>query len=620
MAVKKKRGHSKAPNEKQESAKEELQSLNEELSTANNQLRDTVRYLETANNDLVNLLNCTDIAIVWLDTGLRIKRFTPATTRLFNLIATDIGRPIGDIVKRFKDDDLLVDAQQLLRDLTPVEKEVPTEDNRWYARRITPHRKRDNRIDGIVITLVEITKRKWAADAIAQRLAAVVESSADAIFSKDLDGTVRSWNQGAERLYGYAAEEIVGQSIRVTVPGDRAEEWRHAMARLARGEHVEQLETERVHKDGRRISVMVTYSPIQDSVGKVVGVSAIARDVSERKRAEATLRDREERLQAILHTAMDAIITIDYRGIIQSVNDAAERMFGYTAVEMIGQSVNMLIPTPYRKAHDGYLARYLQTGEKHIIDAIRETEAQRKDGTVFPVDLAVNEIKHLKLFTGIHHDLTKRKQLERDVVEIASQEQRRIGQDLHDSVAQELTALSLLAGDLTESLQNDPNHALNLVERIVQGLQRSQNELRSVLRGLLPVSVDGRGLMSALDDLATRVNKETSVMCTFDCPKPVAVADNVTATHLFLIAQEAVHNAVTHGQPRNVRIALLSNDRMVLTVRCDGVGMATMPPQNQGMGLRIMHNRAAIIGATLTIERAQPTGTLVTCALARKMR
>jgi PAS domain S-box-containing protein len=118
---------------------------------------------------------------------------------------------------------------------------------------------------------------------------------------------------------------------------------------------------------------------------------------------------------------MDAIITTDYRGIIRSVNAAAERMFGYAAAEMmIGRNVTMLMASPYREAHDGYIARYLQTGEKRVIGTSREIEARRKDGSLFPVDLAVSEIEHLKLFTGIHRDLTQRRQLEREVVETAS--------------------------------------------------------------------------------------------------------------------------------------------------------------------------------------------------------
>ena len=480
-------------NEELETSKEELQSLNEELSTVNNQLHDKVEEVESATNDMANLLNATDIATVFLDAGLRIKLFTPAATRMFNLIATDRGRPIGDIVKKFTDDDLLREAQQLLRDLTPREKEVRTEDGRWYIRRIMPYRTLDNRIDGVVITFVDITERKQAADAVVRRLAAVVESSADAIFSKDLDGTIRTWNRGAERLYGYSRDEAVGRSVKMLVPEDRVDEWTKVMAMLARGEHVEQLETERVRKDGQRVAVALTVSPIRDSDGKVVSASVTGRDIS------------------------------------------------------------------------------------------------------------------------------RRKELEREVVEIASLEQRRIGQDLHDSVSQELTALNMLAGNLAETLRSDPANAPQLVERMVLGLQRSQQELRAVMRGLFPVSVDAEGLMAALSDLANRTRQEGKATCVFDCPKPVLVEDNLVATHLYLIAQEAVHNAVKHARCQNIRISVESNHLLVLRVQDDGIGIPDQPTENHGgLGLRIMRNRAAIIGATLTIEPAKPAGTVVTCALARK--
>ena len=731
-------------NEELETSKEELQSLNEELSTVNNQLHDKVGDLEAANNDMANFLNSTEVATVFLDSQFRIRRFTPAATRLFNLIAGDVGRPIGDIVKRFADDNLLKDAGQFLHDLQPRDKEVRLDDGAWCLRRMVPYRTLDNRIDGVVFTFVDITERKLAADALVRRLAAIVESSADAIYSKDLDGTVRTWNAGAERLYGYKADEVIDRSVLATVPKDRVEEWNTIMGRLARGEHVEQMESERVRKDGRRVPIVLTYSPIRNADGKVLGVSAIVRDMSERKRADEALReseqrfrlmadaapvliwlsgadksctwfnkpwldfvgrpiekelgngwtenvhpddydrclktyvtafdgrqpfrmeyrlkrhdgeyrwvldngipllaaggeltgyigtciditerkaaegalqDREERLRAILDTAADAIITVDGRGIIQSVNRATERMFGYAAAEMLGRNVSMLMPSPYREAHDGYMARYARTREKHIIGISREVDARRKDGSVFPTDLAVSEIEHLGLFTGIHRDLTERKQLERDVVEAASLEQRRIGQDLHDSVAQELTALNILAGDLVDVLRTDPASGTPLADRISQGLHRSQQELRAVLRGLLPVAVDAEGLMAALTDLAARTQQEGKVSCTFDCPRPVVLTDNLMATHLYLIAQEAVRNAVKHARSRHVRIALESNQFLVLRVRDDGVGMPVPETENPGLGLRIMRNRAAVIGAALTIEPGKPTGTVVTCSLARR--
>src|SRR5262249_21044647 len=150
------------------------------------------------------------------------------------------------------------DSEVVLRDLVPREREVRVEDGSWYLRRIIPYRTRDNRIDGVVTTFMDITERKRATDVVARRLAAIVESSADAIFSKDLTGIVGTWNRGAERLFGFTADEILGQSIRMTVPDERAAEWRQVMDRVARGESVEQMETERLRKEGRRIPIVVT--------------------------------------------------------------------------------------------------------------------------------------------------------------------------------------------------------------------------------------------------------------------------------------------------------------------------------------------------------------------------
>lgn len=355
------------------------------------------------------------------------------------------------------------------------------------------------------------------------------------------------------------------------------------------------------------------------SQSQVRGVEAESQTAAAGDDALRALHESQERILAILNTAVDAIITIDQRGIVLSVNPATERMFGYSAAEIVGQNIKMLMPPPYRDEHDGYLARYQQTREKHIIGIGREVEARRKDGRVFSVDLAVSEVDHLNIFTGILRDITRRKELERDVVEIASQEQRRIGQDLHDSVAQELTALNLLVGDLIETLRSAPASSLKLAKQIAQGLRRSEQELRAVLRGLLPVSIDSQGLMAALSDLAERIQRQGKLTCSFDCPTSVSVADNLAATHLYLIAQEAVHNAVKHARARNIRIALNNaGPTLMLSVEDDGTGMPAGPAELRGLGLRIMRNRAAILGARLTVKAAMPAGTVVTCSLARK--
>jgi two-component system CheB/CheR fusion protein len=605
-------------NEELETSKEELQSLNEELTTVNNQLQDKVHELEAANNDMANLLNCTDVATVFLDRAFRIKRFTPAAGRLFHFVAADLGRPLGDITARFSDPELLADAGQVLSQLTPREKEVSTAEG-WWSRRIMPYRTQDDRVEGVVITFVDVSERKQAADAIVRRLVAIVESSADGIFSKDLDGVIRTWNRGAERLYGHTAEEAVGQSVRLIIPEDRAGELAAIMDQLRCGESVA-METERVRKDGQRVPVALTISPLRDGAGRVTSASVIVRDVSERQRTEQALRDNQERLQAILDAAVDAIVTIDDHGVIRSVNAATERMFGYAAGEMIGRNVKVLMPPPYNDQHDGYLERYRQTGEKHIIGIGREVQGRRKDGSLFPVDLAVSEMSGpgRRLFTGILRDLSVRKDLERAVLEVATLEQQRIGQELHDTSAQELTALALLADSLLPALAEQSPVEASIVNKMAEGLKRVLGQIRSISRGLIRVEVDAEGLMAALAELAGQTTELHGVTCTFACKEPVRVADNHTATQLYCIAREAVTNALKHSQARNIRISLEGDGQAVtLRVQDDGTGLPEPPPDTRGMGMKIMRYRAGLINAHLSIGSADLGGAVVTCTFSK---
>jgi PAS domain S-box-containing protein len=244
------------------------------------------------------------------------------------------------------------------------------------------------------------------------RLAAIIDSSDDAIISRDVDGKITSWNRGAQRLFGYSSREVVGQPLTLLIPPDRREEEARIVDRLERGEHIEHYETTRVAKDGRRVHVSLTVSPLRDSAGTIQGASKIIRDISDRKRMEDEVSQGRVRLRAILDTAIDAIISIDGRGAILSVNPATERMFGYTARELLGRNVNILMPEPNHAEHDGYLARYKHTGEKRIIGIGREVQARRKDGSVFAIDLAVSEVEPGALFTGIIRDISDRKAVE----------------------------------------------------------------------------------------------------------------------------------------------------------------------------------------------------------------
>ncbi len=164
-------------------------------------------------------------------------------------------------------------------------------------------------------------------------------------------------------------------------------------------------------------------------------------------RSESAVRDHEERLRAILETAVEGIITIDERGTIESFNPASEKIFGYAAAEVIGKNVSVLMPTPHREQHDGYIENYKHTGQAKIIGIGRETFGRKKDGTVFPMDLSVSEVKlsDRRMFTGFMRDITERKRLEKEILEISEREQRRIGQDLHDGLCQHLAGIEMLS-------------------------------------------------------------------------------------------------------------------------------------------------------------------------------
>jgi two-component system, LuxR family, sensor kinase FixL len=251
-------------------------------------------------------------------------------------------------------------------------------------------------------------------DSAADILAAIVESSDDAIIAKDLEGTVLAWNGGAERMYGYTAAEIIGRPISLLIPPDQPDELIEITARLARGERVEHYETVRVTKDGRRLDVSLSISPVRDAGGKVVGASTIARDITARNQDIRRLRESEARLRSIVDAAVDGIIVIDAHGTVEAFNPGAERLFGYQAAEVVGRSINLLMPSPYREEHDGYIDRYMKTGQARIIGIGREVSALRKDGSSFPVHLSVGEMSlhGERKFSGILHDLSSRVQME----------------------------------------------------------------------------------------------------------------------------------------------------------------------------------------------------------------
>jgi len=365
--------------EELETSREELQSINEELTTVNQELKGKVDELGHSNSDMQNLMDATAIATVFLDRDLRITRYTPSAVTLFNLIVTDLGRPLSDLATRLDYPELSEDARRVLERLVPIEREVGLPDGKWFLSRLLPYRTVDDRIAGVVVSFIDITERKQAEE-VRLWLSAVVASSTDAIISFSMDHTILSWNAGAERIFGYGATDAIGQPLSMLAPGG-ADEQDRVIRQLRQDTAVTNLETVWRCQDGSDIHVALSVSPIKDTQGAVIGGTAIARDITQQRKAAEALRISEERLRLTVENATDyAIFSTDLERNITVWNTGAQRVLGYAESEVLGRSADIIFTDADRAA--GAPAQEAQSALREG-RAADDREHQRKDGSRF---------------------------------------------------------------------------------------------------------------------------------------------------------------------------------------------------------------------------------------------
>ena len=241
------------------------------------------------------------------------------------------------------------------------------------------------------------------------------ESAPNGMVITDAAGMILHLNGEIERCFGYARDDLVGRPIETLIPERFRKAHRTYISNFTAENRVRQMGAGRdlvaMRKDGSEFTAEVGLRPVKLKDGAVILASVI--DVSERRANEEVLRS-EERLRAVIENAADGVVTIDEAGVMQSANPAAERVFGYSATELIGRNISLLMPEPDRSQHDSYLANYIRTGEAKIIGFGREVTGQRKDGSAFPMDLAVSvfHIGNARYFTGLIRDITARKEAE----------------------------------------------------------------------------------------------------------------------------------------------------------------------------------------------------------------
>jgi signal transduction histidine kinase len=336
--------------------------------------------------------------------------------------------------------------------------------------------------------------------------------------------------------------------------------------------------------------------------------------IIERNQAETALKESEAHNAALLNAIPDFMFQLDSEGNFVGFHEG--RYFEHRPffTELLGKNIYDLSSEkhllPQRVVEQGmvYVKRAFETGKTQVFE-----QHLSIDGTVtdFEVRIAVSRPTEV---LGIVRDITFRRRLEREILELSGREQRRIGQDLHDSLCQQLAGVGFMIKVLERSIKGgvpiDPTQPAEIVRLIDDAITMT----RGFARGLNPILLEADGLSHAFFELAANTQKLFGVTCQFHCEGPFLIDDESTASHLYRIVQEAINNAIKHGKPKSIVISFHTDDRTnTVSVTDDGIGIGHVPTSGKGMGPNIMGYRASMIGATLDIRACESGGTVVTC-------
>jgi two-component system sensor kinase FixL len=484
------------------------------------------------------------------------------------------------------------------------------------------------------------------------RLAAIVASSDDAIIGKTMDGIVTDWNEAAQEIFGYSAKEMIGKSITVLLPPGLEDEERQILARICAGEKLDHFETRRLCKDGTIIDVSVTVSPVRDEDGNLIGASKVARNITAAKADRTALLEREAHLRSVLDTIPDAMIVIDTRGIIQSFSATAEKQFGYSADEAIGQNVSVLMPQPYKDQHDGFLARYMATGERRIIGIGRLVVGQRKDGSTFPMELAVGEMRSgdRRFFTGFVRDITERAQtqqrlqdLQAELIfmsrftalgEMASTLAHELNQPLTAATSYLNGARRLLTGGQAQDIPTARDAIDSAAEQMLRAGQIIKRLREFVSRGESDRQPeDLRKLIEEASALALVGVKQTGthVSFDFDAGTDMVLVDKIQIQQVILNLMRNGIEAMEKSARRELVVATRMSglDAMEIAISDTGSGIApeiaeklfqpfvTTKRQGMGVGLSISRTIVEAHGGQLWAEPNPGGGTVFRMTLKR---
>lgn len=446
----------------------------------------------------------------------------------------------------------------------------------------------------------------------------LVENADCIILRMGKDGRITFFNEFAQKFYGYTDQEILGKNIIGTIVPQKDRFGRN-LAKIVRDikrrpGFYAAFENETICKNGRRVWVSWANKAIRDEDGNVTEILCVGHDVTNRKHLENEL----SLLAAVVHNSNDAITVQDFKGNIISWNLGAERIYGYSKAEAIKMNISRIIPDHKQEEMQSLTKRVLKGENIELF----ETQHIAKNNRILDISLTATLLKDEKgepfAITTTERDITERRRLEKEILDITEKERRLIGQEMHDSMGQVLTGIAVKSKGLALKLKGKSSEMKNALE-ISRLASKAIAQTRDLARMLYPVDIETGGLVSALKMLASNTEKILGVTCQFQCEKFVSVENLVEAKQIYRIVQEAITNALKHGKARNISIKLyLTKGKTVLSVKNNGRAFRKLLPKNKGLGLKIMKYRTDLIGGSLDIRKGKKGGAVVTCAFPNK--